>query len=329
MIIYAGVDGTSTLNEEAYKESYRNSFVNRLSRNELVHFSDAFYHRGPFLPGLETAADAQMAFTWVVTRWKAGQAKAIFLAGHSRGAAAVIEVASWLKPMGIPVECLILFDAVDKSTPGPGGGVGGIFKNTKIADNVRQTIHPMRNADATGSRKTFGSCGQRAENPRMPFYRQMFFATHSSVGGVPWKVAKNPFTGVPRDTIWEDGEPWPTSVTTAVDHTGSAVVQQTVFPMIRTAYEQCAERLKEKPYIPAPPEEYPGRNPSYIPPSESKPGSGQRTHVVQPGDWLSKIAVTYYGDMNKWTVIYNHPQNRQTIGPNPDLIKPGQSLVIP
>jgi hypothetical protein len=59
------------------------------------------------------------------------------------------------------------------------------------------------------------------------------------------------------------------------------------------------------------------------------PGNGQRTHTVQPGDWLSKIAITYYGDMNKWHIIYDHPQNRATIGPNPDLIKEGQVLVIP
>ncbi|MGH9948330.1 MAG: LysM peptidoglycan-binding domain-containing protein [Pyrinomonadaceae bacterium] len=79
---------------------------------------------------------------------------------------------------------------------------------------------------------------------------------------------------------------------------------------------------------------------SYIPPHENyprpfpgtnpgRPGNGQRIHVVQAGDWLSKIAITYYGDMNKWTDIYNHPENMQKIGPDPNLIKPGQRLVIP
>lgn len=79
----------------------------------------------------------------------------------------------------------------------------------------------------------------------------------------------------------------------------------------------------------------PGTPKSYLPPTgpyipgPKKPGNGQVIHVVKPGDWLSKIAITYYGDMNKWRVIYDHPQNRQTIGPNPDLIQPGQRLLIP
>lgn len=79
---------------------------------------------------------------------------------------------------------------------------------------------------------------------------------------------------------------------------------------------------QRKSYIPPQPRD------SY-PPLKPSPGNGQRIHIVQPGDWLSKIAITYYGDMNKWTIIYDHPRNRQTIGPNPDIIMPGQKLVIP
>jgi LysM repeat protein len=52
-----------------------------------------------------------------------------------------------------------------------------------------------------------------------------------------------------------------------------------------------------------------------------------RHHSVVAGDWLSKLARTYYGDMHKWPVIY--VANKQTIGGNPDLIKPGQRLLIP
>jgi hypothetical protein len=75
---------------------------------------------------------------------------------------------------------------------------------------------------------------------------------------------------------------------------------------------------------------------SYIPPYDPDkpqtpgPGNGQqRIHIVKRGDWLSKIAIEYYGDMNKWKVIYDHPENRRKIGSNPDLIEPGQQLVIP
>ncbi len=54
---------------------------------------------------------------------------------------------------------------------------------------------------------------------------------------------------------------------------------------------------------------------------------GGRYHSVKPGDWLSKIAKTYYGDMHKWPVIFE--ANRDVIGKDPNLIRPGQNLLIP
>ncbi len=52
-----------------------------------------------------------------------------------------------------------------------------------------------------------------------------------------------------------------------------------------------------------------------------------RYHVVASGDWLSKIAQTFYGDMHKWPVIYE--ANRDVIGNDANMIKPGQRLLIP
>lgn len=335
MIIYAGVDGTSmNFNDPGYEVTFKNSFVNRMSRNELVGFSDTFYHRGPSITGHETYALARMAYTWVLTRWKTGQAKAIFLAGYSRGAAAVIEVAYWLKADGIPVECLILFDAVDRSMPGLGGGVGGVFQNTKIVSTVKQTIHPMRDIWATGSRITFGRCGQKAEDESMPFAKMHFFGTHAAIGGTPWKEATHPVTGLPWPTIFEGGERKWTNVTVEQDSACAAVVASWTFPQIITAYQQCKARLEAPPesWIPGQPGNGRPDAPSYGPPTDAPrygpgPGNGKRIHVVQPGDWLSKIAITYYGDMNKWPTIYE--RNKAVIGTDPNLIKPGQKLVIP
>lgn len=50
-------------------------------------------------------------------------------------------------------------------------------------------------------------------------------------------------------------------------------------------------------------------------------------HTVISGDWLSKIAQTYYGNMHKWPVIFE--ANRDVIGRNPNMIKPGQRFLIP
>jgi nucleoid-associated protein YgaU len=49
-------------------------------------------------------------------------------------------------------------------------------------------------------------------------------------------------------------------------------------------------------------------------------------HEVQSGESLSKISKHYYGDPMKYNAIFEANRN---ILDNPDLIKPGQVLVIP
>lgn len=56
------------------------------------------------------------------------------------------------------------------------------------------------------------------------------------------------------------------------------------------------------------------------------PPTGERSYVVKPGDSLSKIARREYGDARKWPAIFE--ANKDTIK-NPDLIFPGQKLIIP
>lgn len=51
-----------------------------------------------------------------------------------------------------------------------------------------------------------------------------------------------------------------------------------------------------------------------------------RIYVVKAGDSLSKIAKEVYGDAKRWKEIYE--ANKDKIK-NPDVIHPGQELVIP
>ncbi|MEL6343928.1 MAG: LysM peptidoglycan-binding domain-containing protein [Myxococcota bacterium] len=52
-----------------------------------------------------------------------------------------------------------------------------------------------------------------------------------------------------------------------------------------------------------------------------------QTHTVVKGDWLIKIAREKLGDMNRWREIYT--LNKDVVGNNPNLIFPGQKLVLP
>ncbi len=52
-----------------------------------------------------------------------------------------------------------------------------------------------------------------------------------------------------------------------------------------------------------------------------------KKHTVAAGETLSAISKKYYKDANKYMKIYE--ANKGVIGDDPNLIKPGQELVIP
>jgi hypothetical protein len=57
-----------------------------------------------------------------------------------------------------------------------------------------------------------------------------------------------------------------------------------------------------------------------------EPVSGGHAVTVKPGDSLSAIAKAEYGDFTLWPLIYD--LNRDKIGSNPNLIKPGTTLLL-
>jgi hypothetical protein len=87
-------------------------------------------------------------------------------------------------------------------------------------------------------------------------------------------------------------------------------------------------RAPDLPTLPAPaplPVTVPQPAPVTVPPPSSPAPPPARMYTVVPGDSLSKIAQRFYGRQD-WQRIYN--ANRSTIK-NPNLIFPGQRLVIP
>lgn len=308
-IIFGGVDGTGVWGNGEYDRTFENSNV-KVLYNGWTH-GPRKYERGPTTEDWRldrgTRVSAYRIYNHVVSNWKAYRTdQAVFLAGYSRGAAAVIEVAKWLKGDKIPVECLILFDPVDRT-----GQVGLPWENTRIADTVKKVIFAKRSPTADSREITMGNCGMKLWNGKPTPFKE-FFATHGGLGGVPWPWP-TPQSG--GELINEGPPDGMTRVTYGQDRIGANQVQQWSFSLIEEALSACKERLSKP------------KQPSKQPAIGINPVRPQRIHIVKQGDWLSKIAITYYGDMNKWTDIYDH--NIQTIGDDPDLIIPGQRLVIP
>lgn len=91
-----------------------------------------------------------------------------------------------------------------------------------------------------------------------------------------------------------------------------------------TAYPSPPEPLPPYPgpVDPIPP--FPGPGPA---PAPAPPAPAGRLYMVKRGDTLSGIAKSHYGAASRWRDIY--AANRAVIGPNPNLIHPGQALTLP
>lgn len=70
---------------------------------------------------------------------------------------------------------------------------------------------------------------------------------------------------------------------------------------------------------------------TYLPKTQKRATTSKKenpkTYSVKSGDTLYALAKKFYGNGNDWNKIYN--VNKSVIGKNPNLIKPGQKLVIP
>ncbi|PRD49897.1 hypothetical protein C5750_24025 [Phyllobacterium myrsinacearum] len=177
--IFAGVDGTGVFNDRQYQLEFQNSFVNRMSREWDTPAK--FYRRGPSIDGIGTANLAFAAFEHVHKLYsqKTGKPKRIFLAGYSRGGAAVAKVCDLLQDKNIPVHGLFLFDAVDRAM---------LITPSFIPRNVRFCFHARRDPRCN-SRNSFGNYGTKAHRENTIYREKFFYCTHGGMGGVPWLKA--------------------------------------------------------------------------------------------------------------------------------------------
>jgi hypothetical protein len=132
------VDGTGSDNETEYRKEMANGFCRQLESE-----TGGRYWRGPTLLGSETVDIAKKVVDAVNDRLCSAAGKQdprIFLAGHSRGGAAVIFAAEDLNKIGVKVEAMFLFDAVDRT-------LNNRRNSESIPDNVKKCYHAIREVE--------------------------------------------------------------------------------------------------------------------------------------------------------------------------------------
>jgi len=210
--IYFGVDGTGPRDDGTYAKNFQDSFVNVFKQESS--WDHPGYRRGPAKEGLRTKDLGDAAATHVQSRVRSTLAQSsiapfICLAGYSRGGAAVIHACNRLKEADITVDCLLLFDAVDRAVNLSGVEV--------VPSNVARVYHARRHPDGA-SRPYFGNCGtslaKDAGARGEGLYRQEFFrGTHGAIGGVPWQ---------------REDAPEPVSMEPVIPHQGFALLESAV-----------------------------------------------------------------------------------------------------
>ena len=163
-----GIDGTGDPNDFQYQSDNRHSLI-----TELVRATRGMYFRGPTVDGRSSHHLAMEVAHWIVLNRKRIEGP-LFMAGHSRGGAICIVAARFLRDEKVPIECMLLLDAVDRSWS----------HAAVIPSNVKFAYHAMRK-DEVGSRSSFGHCGTSIESPGV-LVKCPFNATHAGVGGTPW-----------------------------------------------------------------------------------------------------------------------------------------------
>lgn len=222
MPIIVGIDGTGGDpipgfgRNGRYDEVFKDSFVRRICANR----ADAQYNRGPLmLGGLLPEAVANGKNFIATSRQQRGTDEPILLTGFSRGGLGVLIIARDLQRQNIPVEAMLLFDAIDMFAP---------TDVVTVPTNVRNVYHARSRADA-GSRENWRKkdCGGNPHSPQVNYVERAFRCTHGAMGGTP---QTNP--DKPNEMIGELGS-GPTNVTYRDNPIVSEQVWTAVQPFIQ------------------------------------------------------------------------------------------------
>ncbi|QDG74606.1 LysM peptidoglycan-binding domain-containing protein [Labrenzia sp. PHM005] len=339
MFIFAGVDGTGPDDDTQYKNDFKNSFVNQMGR--IGHWQGySYYTRGPTMAGTETGGLAINTFAVTMANYTRRRAMspnkvpAVFLAGYSRGGAAILKTANMLNKANVPVECLVLFDAVDRTTT-----IGD--DDTYVPPNVRTCLHVRRDPSAR-SRTNFGYCHATPKSPATQYTEKYFFCTHGGVGGTPWTEEKYTTLGyideytdaqsragqvlshlVPGLGGVVVGQTLPTQVTLAQEQMGTAMTLGWFWPRLVQAIAKVMHRNSDHSPAPA----GPGSSDPQTGPANGNQPAMIRRHTVVSGESLSMISYQYYEDFRLFPLIYD--ANADQIGSNWNIIQPGMTFKIP
>lgn len=130
------IDGTGPMSNEAYRRDMDRGFCWRIAKQ-----NNGFYLRGPSNDGWNTF-DLGRSLVGKIATNRASFVKAPSInniVGYSRGGAACIYAAYMLKNLGIEVNSMLLFDAVDRTIQPT------LFYNLDfIPSNVKRCLHLIR-----------------------------------------------------------------------------------------------------------------------------------------------------------------------------------------
>jgi hypothetical protein len=218
--MFIGIDGTGPPSDAQYYRDMRHSFVHELYRQSRE--THRHYVRGPTLLGLETKGTAAHVVKLILRWQKATGDRRIFLSGYSRGGAVCIvaarmllELAKTERHVSDSIECMALFDAVDRDV---------FTDSSAIPANVGHVYHALRDPKVC-SRWYFGNCGTSTGAPTI-FTRSQFYSTHAGMGGMPW-------TGDKPLRFWGDGAFASPTISKEQDIQGSTKVKEWMWQRLR------------------------------------------------------------------------------------------------